>query len=178
MTGDPSPFAGKRWLVDAAGIGQGKSGAVEATPAECQAAAAALDLLGCGKVELSYDLRPMPGQRFRLKARLGADVVQPSIVSLEPVPAKIDETAESELAPEGSATANAEEGEVDILNAPVIETFSDGRIDLGRIAFELLSVSLDLYPRKDGEALPDEGIGDTAEVSPFAALAALRKDPA
>ena len=175
MTSDPSPFAGKRWLVDAAGIGHGKSGVVEALPAECEAAAAALELLGCAKLELTYDLRPMTGQRFRLKTGLTADVVQASIVSLEPVPARIDETADSELSPDGRPPAGAAEGEVDILNAPVVETYSDGRIDLGRIAFELLSLSLNPYPRKDGEALPAEGIGDTAEVSPFAALAALRK---
>jgi hypothetical protein len=107
-----------------------------------------------------------------------ANVVQPSIVSLEPVPDQLDETAETELTPEGADAPDAYEGELDILNAPVIESYSEGRIDLGRIAFELLSVSLNPYPRKDREALPAEGVGDTAAVSAFGALAALRKDPA
>ena len=48
----------------------------------------------------------------------------------------------------------------------------DGRIDLGAIALEFLTLSLDLYPRKPGAEFADVQIGeaDDAADSPFAAL--------
>ena len=176
MTTEQShPFSGRRWLIDVATIGQGKSGTVEASPAECTAVAADLDLLACQNLALTFDVKPMSGRRLRLKAAITCDVVQASVVSLEPVASRIDEHAESELVAEGTAPLDAGEGAVDILNAPVVETYAEGRVDLGLIAFELLSVSLEPYPRLPGEALADEGDGAKGSLSPFAALAALRK---
>jgi hypothetical protein len=170
-------FAGRRWSLETASIGHGKSGRLEASVAECQSVGSVLGLLACSDLAFDYDIRPATGQRFRLKARLSCNVVQASVVSLEPVPGRIAEEAESELVAEDTATLGLPEGETDILNAPVIETYAGGRIDLGQIAFELLSVSLDPYPRKDGEALTgDEGL-DKSVPSPFAALAVLRKPP-
>ena len=54
----------------------------------------------------------------------------------------------------------------------------DGKIDLGAITLEFLTLSLDLYPRKPGVHFTDVTIGekDEADESPFAALRRL-KDP-
>ena len=42
---------------------------------------------------------------------------------------------------------------------------------------EVFALAIDLYPRAPGAALPEEGAGDDpAELSPFAALKALKKD--
>ena len=48
----------------------------------------------------------------------------------------------------------------------------DGRIDLGSVALEFLTLSLDLYPRKPGVHFSDVSVGDKdeAQPSPFAAL--------
>lgn len=170
---DP-PFVHRRWHIDVATVGQGKSGRIEANSDECKAAARSLELLECRALRLDYDIKPLSGARFKLTCDLASEVVQASIVSLEPVPATIEEHTESELVPEGRPLSVDGEGAVDILNAPVIESFADGQIDLGQLAFELLSISLDPYPRKAGETLPEASSGEQ-QPSPFAALAALRK---
>jgi len=175
MSEQSLPFAGRRWLIEAATVGQGRLGEVIATAAECDSAARALDIIGCSGLVLKFDLRPLPGSRFQLKCHLRCDVVQASIVSLEPVAARIDERSDTELIPEGGSLPDTGEGPVDVLNAPVIETYAEGRIDLGLLAFELLAISLDPYPRLEGEALPEAGAGDLAVPSPFAALASLHK---
>ena len=169
------PFAGRRWLIETATIAQGKSGELATSPAECVAAATALDLLECKNFTFTYALKPLAGQRFHLRAAIVAEVVQASVVSLEPVRSTIEEQADSELVPEGRRQPEEGDGAVDILNAPVIETYADGRIDLGLIAFELLSVSLEPYPKNSGETLPEDASPARQIPSPFAALAALRK---
>jgi uncharacterized metal-binding protein YceD (DUF177 family) len=54
----------------------------------------------------------------------------------------------------------------------------NGMIDLGAVIGEFVALGLDPYPRKPGAAFPAElaQVGEIAEVSPFAALAQLRKD--
>ncbi|MCX8255413.1 MAG: DUF177 domain-containing protein, partial [Beijerinckiaceae bacterium] len=54
----------------------------------------------------------------------------------------------------------------------------DGKIDLGAVTLEFLTLSLDLYPRKPGVHFTDVSVGDKDEAgeSPFAALRRL-KDP-
>ena len=175
MTQAPSPFDGRRWQIDADTLGSGKSGQIEASPAECQAAAAALDLLDCAGLVLVYDLQPLSRRRFRLQARLSCQVTQASVVSLEPVPARIEEDVESELWPEGETPEGSGDAALDVLNAPVTETYEAGRIDLGQIAYELLSVSLDPYPKNEGEVLAEDLGAASQALSPFAALAQLRK---
>jgi len=175
MSETGGPFAGRRWLVDVNTIGQRKAGRLEASAAECRAAAAALQLLDCADLALNYVLQPMPKHGFRLRTQLSCNLVYASVVSLDPVPGKIDEDVESELWPEGEAPDDVGDTEVDVLNAPVIETYSQGRIDLGLIAFELLSVSLDPYPRNAGEALAEDIAIARNMLSPFAVLDKLRK---
>ena len=53
----------------------------------------------------------------------------------------------------------------------------EGRIDLGLLTAEALSLSLDPYPKKAGVAFeaPDEPAADPEE-SPFAVLARLKTD--
>lgn len=170
------PLTDRRWLLDAVSVGAGRSGQISASAAERAAVATALELQDCGSLVFSYDLKPLSRRRFQLHAAIAADVVQSCVVTLEPVPARIDETSDSELVPEGQAPETPPDEALDVLNAPVIETYADGGIDLGRIAFELLSVSLDPYPRKPGAQLPADVAAATAIPSPFAALARLRKD--
>ena len=171
-----NPLTDRRWLIDAATIGQGKTGRIEASSAECLAVASALDLVGCAALAIGYDVKPTSRHRFRLRTKLEANVVQACVVTVEPVPAKLEEAAESEFVPDGEAALSVPDVPLDVLNAPVIETYANGRIDLGQIAFELLSVSLDPYPKKDGAELPGAAGGGAQSLSPFAALAKLRKD--
>ena len=175
MSEPAAPLADRRWLLDAVSAAAGRAGEITASAAECAAIATALDLRQCGLLRFTYDLKPLPRRRFQLHAAISAHVVQSCVITLEPVSATIDETTDSELVPEGQEPAAPANEALDVLNIPVIETYRDGHIDFGAIAFELLSVSLDPYPRKPGAELPNS-VTDAAVIpSPFAALAKLRK---
>ncbi|MCT6647115.1 DUF177 domain-containing protein, partial [Enterococcus faecalis] len=69
------------------------------------------------------------------------------------------------------APQEADEIEV-TLDEDDVDPIEDGKIDLGQYAVEQLALSLDPFPRKPGAEFvqPEE----PAEISPFAALKALK----
>ena len=177
MTDPDGPFSDRRWSIDAGTIGSVKRGRFEATPAELAVAAKLLDLPDCRNLSIDFELKPMAGRapgNFRLLAQFKASVVQSCIVTLEPVASKIDERLDIELRPE-SAEADGVVDSGDLLSTAETDTYAEGRIDFGRLAFELLSVSLDPYPRKAGAEFAEDANAGKTEMSPFAALAKLRK---
>jgi uncharacterized metal-binding protein YceD (DUF177 family) len=109
-----------------------------------------------------------------------ADVVQPCVVTLEPVSGRVDEVIEVRLAPAAEADrfkpSTNEAGEIVIdLDDEIPDFYEGGTIDVGAIAAEFFVLGLDPYPRKPGIAfdpLPDP---DKAAVSPFAKLAVLKR---
>ena len=176
MTTEPlNPFIGPRWVIEDGKIGTGKTGRIEATEAECAAAAKALDLLECKKLGLAYNLKAMPVTGFRMRAEVSAEVVQACVVTTEPVASSVREEVDADLIP--ASTASRQEGEItfDPLTEITQETYADGRIDLGQYAFELLSTAIDPYPRKPGAEFVEPGAGDKAKLSPFAVLAKLKE---
>ena len=178
MSQEHGPFGDRRWFVDAATIGASRQGRIEATVEEAEAAARRLDLLGCRDLALDYDVVPMAGGRpgcFRLTAKLSADVEQACVVTLDPVPSRCVERIELELHPAGTAESVAGRETLDVLSTRESEAYEGGRIELGQLAFELLSVALDPYPRVPGAALADAQGADRQALSPFASLAKLRK---
>ena len=102
-----------------------------------------------------------------------ASVVQACIVSLEPIPAKIDESIDAIFVPESSPLAkpDIEEGELflaaDGPDGP--ETFDGETIDAGAVAEEFFALALDPYPRKQGATVAAP-VDDDPEASPFAKL--------
>ena len=177
MTEPEGPFSDRRWSIDASTIGSVKRGKIEATPTELSAAAKLLDLPECRSLSIDFELKPMAGRatgKFRALAQFKANVIQSCSVTLEPVASTTDERLDIELRPE-SADADATIDSGDLLSTAETDTYTDGRIDFGRLAFELLSVSLDPYPRKPGAEFAKDANAGKAEMSPFAALAKLRK---
>ena len=178
MTEPAGPFVDRRWCVDAAAIGTGKRGALEATMQELAAAAKRLGLLECRSLGIDYEFKSTAGGgpgRFLLRARFRADVVQSCIVTLDPLDSKSDEKLEIEFRPEGTVSAETEPEAFDVLGSVDTDTYRNGQIDLGQLAFELLSVSLDPYPRKPGAAFVEDPDHRRHAHSPFSALAQLRK---
>ena len=179
MTETDGPFSDRRWFVDAATIGTIKRGKIQATAQELAAAGKLLGLLGCRHLGLDFEIKPMSGPQpgnFRMFGQFRAEAVQACVVTLEPVDSKTDEALEIEFSPQDAAVEPLAEPEpVDPLTAADTGTYANGCIDLGQLAFELLSVSLDPYPRKPGAEFAGGLDVHKAELSPFAALAKLRK---
>jgi hypothetical protein len=164
-----------RWAHAIADIG--KDGVVEsrvATVAECEAVATALDLLSCSALSARYAIKPLAGGRFRLSGEMAADVTQACVVTLDPVTAKIAEEFSVEFWPEDSQNAGG--GEQSVLGGQDVERLAGDAVEAGDIIFEVLSASLDPYPRKPGAefAWQDPRAGDAAS-GPFAALGKLKQ---
>ena len=138
-----------------------------------------LDLRALDGLEFNYRLRQGSGRRVHLSGRLQADVVQTCVVTLEPVPARIDTPMEAEFWPPEKISALQERvddaAQTDEMDWP--EPIEDDAIDLGPLIYETLATSLDPYPKKPGarfewsEGDPEE---QTPQNGPFAALKSLK----
>jgi uncharacterized metal-binding protein YceD (DUF177 family) len=171
-------------------------------PSETHAAIAAeCDIPAVATLEVRYAIEPRAGGRFEMTGRLKARVTQVCVVSLEPFESDLIQEIELTFAPADgpepewpglkkearrdqktgrvreAAPAPPPPGNDDQVDPP--EPIVDGKIDLGAVALEFLSLALDPYPKKPGVAFDDIIVDDGQEETPssFAALAHL-KDPA
>lgn len=139
--------------------------------------AKALGMLSLEQVNTSYRIDRLAGGGYRLHGRLKAKGEQACVVSLEPLPAVLDEPFDVEFWPALAASDGGEDKA--ILEARDVESLENGTIPVGRIVFETISAALDPYPRKDGAEFnwSDKAQSEPEKVSPFAALAKLKKSP-
>ena len=149
------------------------------TPEQMQAIADQFDLLEAPDLAFEADIAPWRGGGAIMRGTIKGAVVQPCVVTLEPVSDTLDEVFEARFVPEGSPlskprlTSDAEMV-VDPEGDDTPETFSGDTLDLGAIWLEFLALSLDPYPRVEGASLDEPEV--EARPSPFAALAALKDD--
>lgn len=168
------------WLDETRDIGKGGRAVTrEANETDRRKLAEALDLIACEALDFDYMIKPLSEGRYRLSGRLKASVTQACVVSLEPVPSTIGEEVSLEFWPAELLSERAIGGEHDVLGEADPEPLGQlGRIDSGRIAYEVLSAALDPYPRKAGAEFEYAGAPeDTAakeRAHPFAALARLQ----
>ncbi|APX90890.1 hypothetical protein BV394_01105 [Brevirhabdus pacifica] len=137
--------------------------------------------LGISAVEgLSFSgtLQAKGKSEWVLKGRLKARVVQPCVVTTEPVTTAIDEEVTRRFLPD--LPDEGAEGEVEMPEDETLEVL--GRfIDPGQVMREALALALPLYPRRKGAALGEavfaqpgvEPLTDEA-LRPFAGLSDLR----
>lgn len=146
-------------------------------PAELESLARFLGAISVRRMRFTGRLIALPPKGWRIEARLGATVVQPCVVTLDPVKTRIDQDVERRYLPvSGDAPVevaiDSEDDEVEPLGP---------RIDLGLVAIEALALALPAYPRRPGailihDAFPARGgrVSAETEAKPFAALAALK----
>ncbi len=142
---------------------EGRTERIEATAEERAALAERFGLLDLSSLTADLALTPAPGGALRARGTLRADVVQECVVTLEPVPARIEDALDWRILPPGAEPSDElEEGPEEIESEP------DGSVDLGEAVAQGLSLALDPYPRAPDAAVPDAA-RDAAE-NPFAAL--------
>ncbi len=146
----------------------------EATSAELQHIAQALDILKVGDLSSRYRITAIAGGAYRLAGTIEAAVEQACIVSLEPVSGKINAAFDVEFWPAVAPVDNEEDAS--ILGGSDVEVLEHGLIPVGRIVYETLSASLDPYPRREGAEFNwQDPIAKKAEgANPFAALSKLK----
>ena len=156
-----------------------------ATEAECEALAKQDDLPAISNLTARFEVTTAGRGIFLVTGEVHARVTQICVVSLDPFETDVVQPVELSFASpqdvERAEAAYAKRHEEDPDAADIPEPpdpIINGRIDLGAIAAEQLVLGLDPYPRKPGAAFPSElaQVGEIAEVSPFTALAKLRKD--
>ncbi|PJF10910.1 DUF177 domain-containing protein [Pseudorhodobacter sp. MZDSW-24AT] len=151
--------------------------ALSPEPAQRQAIAEDLGLLAVRTFHFKGELRPAPNRDFVLEAELEAEIEQPCVVTLAPVPAKIRETVTRRFVadwvePSGDEVEMPEDDSAE----PIPEV-----IDVGAVALEALVLALPQYPRAPGAELGElvatppgaEPLRDV-DLKPFASLAALK----
>lgn len=123
-------------------------------------------LLRVESFHAELQVEPWKRHGVRVSGRVSAAIVQACIVTLDPLPAAIDEPIEAVFLPEDSKLGRLgfeDGGEIlldpDGPDSP--ETFSGDMLDVGALAEEFFGLALDPYPRKSGVELP--AAGGTAE---------------
>lgn len=146
--------------------------------AETDALRATLDLSDLRKLRLTGALKPLGKRDWQLNATLGATVIQPCVVTLDPVTTRIDTEVARQFI--------KDVGEID---APETEMTDDDttealgtHIDLWQVLTEALSLAMPIYPRSEtaSDAVeirvtePGKTPMTDDEAKPFAGLAALK----
>jgi uncharacterized metal-binding protein YceD (DUF177 family) len=150
---------------------------LQASAEECRALATRLELLRLDRLEgKAKVLRADPRTSVLVTGRLEAEVVQACVVTFEPVPATV--VAEFDrLFSEDVPEETLDEVEIDP-EAELPEPVVGGKLDLGEILAQELSLALDPYPRSTeaDRRLGELGSDDANGVKgPFGALASLRR---
>lgn len=148
-----------------------------ATEAERAELAAQLPLVSCEALSVEYRIKPAGRDRYALTGRITAELTQSCIVSLDPVPARLDEPIDCKFVP-SALIPDSQDEEQEVLSIEDLEPIKSGFIDLGRIVFEVVASGLDPYPRRDDaqwQPPGDEAESPERGAGPFAALAKLKK---
>lgn len=137
-----------------------------------------LELNALRKLGFKGSLEADADGAWRLRAHLGATVVQPCIVTLAPVTTRIDETVTRRFLPH----LPEEDSDADEIEMPEDETIDrlGAEIDLGQVMEEALALALPLYPRAADAQLqqsrftePGKAPMTDEDARPFAGLKAL-----
>lgn len=175
--------------IDAATVSSNETvRTIEATPAERLALAERLDLEALDGLKATLRLkRVRGGEMVRVSGAISADVVQTCVVTLDPIPNHVEESFEELFAPPHLVPEMTEETILDFLSDDIPEPFDNGRIDLGELVAQHLSLALDPFPHAPGvdpveiiEADEEEAAGragseaEEGRPNPFSALAKLK----
>ncbi|PWK62837.1 YceD family protein [Roseicyclus mahoneyensis] len=136
-----------------------------------------MGLLALRKLRFSGELLPDGARDWRLEAKLGATVVQPCVVTAEPVTTRIDEPVTRRYL---AQMPESEGDEVEMPEDDSAEPLPDV-LDLSEVMAEALALALPLYPRAADAALAQTvftapGVAPLTDedARPLAGLAALR----
>lgn len=153
---------------------------VVADAAERQALQKQFDLLELASFEADLVVAPWGRLGVKVEGRVRADLVQPCVITLQPVPSHMDHRFTLSFLPADAIAADPKtvaEAEVIVVydEEDPPEPLEGNSIDFGPLLAEQFALALDPYPRAPGASLSDateEGVDNPA--SPFAALSKLR----
>jgi uncharacterized metal-binding protein YceD (DUF177 family) len=146
---------------------------ISANAEERAALAQRFGLQAIDRLEADLTLHRAGNGVIHVEGTVRGEVVQSCVVTLEPVPARIEEAFAADFAAQSDRPS--EEEEIDFEAADPPEPIRNGHIDLGELAAEHLSLALDPYPRAPGARLPQASEPDELEVRPVNPFSILKK---
>lgn len=136
-----------------------------------------LGLLGLRKLSFAGQISASGKKDWEVRADLGATVVQPCVVTLDPVTTRLDTQVRRILL---AKWADPDEAEVEMTEDEEADQLG-AEIDVFAMMVEALALNLPEYPRADGAELgqlnvtePGKAALTDDDVKPFAGLAELR----
>lgn len=149
-----------------------------------------LDVDAVDGLNVEYRLsRPKGSHAVRVEGKLKAKLKQTCVVSMEPMRTEVEDKFESYYADYEQATpfSKAQKAlykKYGVEEVPVMDEDQDpepmhnGKIDLGELAMQYLSLSIDPYPHKRGleknTDIQEEGMEKESRENPFEALRTLK----
>jgi uncharacterized metal-binding protein YceD (DUF177 family) len=159
---------------------EGRAIRLEADEEERAQLAAFLELTSIDSLSVEMTALPFRGG-IRVLGSLRARIVQPSVVTLEPVSQDIEEAIDRVFLPGIQAPQPSVPGAevfVDLEADELPDPLEGPEVDLSDLVIESLALAIDPYPRRQGESVEDLDLpADAGEDSPFAALKALKDGP-
>lgn len=145
---------------------------------EREALAAALGITAVERLEVVLQAVKFRGG-MRVTGQLEAEIVQPSVVTLEPVRQTIAEPVDRVFLPgpdRPAAGAGGAEIYVDLEADEPPDHFEGPEADMSDLVIETLALAIDPYPRAEGESVETLGLpaDDDDDPSPFARLKVLK----
>jgi len=136
-----------------------------------------LELSALRKLSFEGRIKPLGHADWTLEGRLGATVVQPCVVTLEPVTTRIDTDVTRQFI---STFEDPDEPEAEMPDDDTVDPLGLW-IDPALVMREALSIAVPDYPRKDEASLgqmvytkPGDKAMTDADARPFAGLADLK----
>jgi uncharacterized metal-binding protein YceD (DUF177 family) len=131
--------------------------------------------LSLDRLEAEIRLERIPGGEVRFDGTLEAELVQPCVVTLEPVPARLADSFTLTYRP-GLDEEEADRLALDEPGDDLVEPLIGDAIDIGEAVAQQLAVVMDPYPRASGaEAAVTGSNADQTAGTALASLAALKK---
>lgn len=129
------------------------------------------------RLQATFDVARYGSDGLRVAGEVSATVGQTCVVTLDPIDNEVKEGIDLVFTPPSAPVADDDaDSDAEIIEPGDPEPLIGETIDLGALATEFLIVGIDPYPRKPGATFEPPAVEDDSE-HPFAALAALKKNP-
>lgn len=165
----------------------GKKISVSPDTAQKAAIASRIGVVDLKDFKVDFQLMRESGHIIHVQGHLKAKVTQSCVVTLEDIESKVEDEFEAWFTDAENAVPfkklqHEALSKKEMLDLPMLEESEDpdpvenGKIDLGEVAVQYLSLAVEPYPCKPGVSLPENVKGEDSKVknelraNPFAAL--------
>lgn len=146
---------------------------ITADDSQRKALAERFGIAGINSLTAHIVLKRVNGTQIRVNANFKASVVQTCVVSLEPFEQLVQDSFTILFSEEEGASLKVNEIDLDMSQEDDAEPVENGRIDVGELTAEYLSLALDPFPHAPDAVFDARPIREKEE-NPFSVLEKLK----